>query len=154
MFVVLTWKFRSIPLALRAAALSSCRFFILFAALLQIYTRKAWMKWVPIRKVLGNIGKKYKAEQARTRKSASKHTVRRKKVYMLPDIAGVGDKWHGVASGVPGLELGDHSSFSKRGCGAAATGVAHSRSLQLRWYLCGVQRGRTLILFCALLSEK
>lgn len=31
---------------------------------------------------------------------------------MLPDIAGVGDKWHGVVSGVPGSELGDHSSFS------------------------------------------
>lgn len=34
-------------------------------------------------------------------------------MYVLPDIAGIGEKWDGVVNGAPGSELGDHGSFSQ-----------------------------------------
>lgn len=34
-------------------------------------------------------------------------------MYVLPDIAGIGEKWGGVVNGAPGLELGNHGSFSR-----------------------------------------
>lgn len=34
-------------------------------------------------------------------------------MYVLPDIAGIGEKRHGVGNGALGWELGEHSSFSQ-----------------------------------------
>lgn len=71
------------------------------------------------------------------------------KMYVIPDIAGIGEKW--CSEWYTSEGAGRPQLFFLRCGGAAVTGVAHSDSFCDGIFVaCSV----TLILFCALLPEK
>lgn len=89
---------------------------------------------MPARKVLGDIGKKHKGEQACTGKPALKHVVRSKNMCVLADIAGISDRFRGVVTRVG---AGGHSSFSS---GVVELPMETGRSWRSHLALCLVSR--------------